>query len=122
MSTIHAKPVKVFSRDLPCTKIDILNCFHGPEGYRPRPTVETRGEIGENAPKYLSKKGYMRTYQRNWVDYQELSETGKRWLEDGIKSLLRREPGELRKIAHLPVGLRQDAPASAPRRILRTKP
>jgi len=119
--TIQAKPVKVFTRDEPCSKVDILNCFHQGGGYTPRAVVETQGEIGVNAPKYLIKQGYMRTFNRNWVDYQELTEAGKRWLEAGLRSLVKRDPTALRKLNGISMGRMLGETTPTVKRITRTK-
>jgi hypothetical protein len=98
-SSIQPKPVRVFDRENPCTKVELFNCFWGKSGWRPRAVIEARGEIGENAPKYLLKKGYARTFQRQFVDWYERSETGKVWLVEGLGGHLKRHPEDWAKLS-----------------------
>ena len=99
-SSIQPKPVRVFDREHPCTKVELFNCFWDPvrKDWRPRAVVEARGEIGDNAPKYLLKKGYARTFGRQFVDWYELSETGKDWLVKGLAAHLKRHPEDWDKL------------------------
>lgn len=121
---VQPKPIKVFSRDEPCSKVDLTNCFFRGGLYVKRATVETQGEIGVNAPKYLLSKGYMRTFTDKWVDYQELTELGRLWLEKGLKSHLQRYPQDRAKLTAVPPGIGLGAsvsPAAAVKRISRTR-
>lgn len=100
MSTIQPKPVRLFTKDNPVTKVELFNCFWHPpsKNWRPRAVIEARGEIGENAPKYLLSKGYARTFGRQFVDWYELSEMGKDWLLKGLASHLKRHPEDWSKL------------------------
>lgn len=92
-------PVKVFTRDNPCTKVDLHNCFVGPDGkYRRRAVVEARAEIGENAPKYLLKQNFAVYRTEKNIDYYELTEAGKAWLKTGLDGHLRRHPDDARHV------------------------
>lgn len=92
------KPVRVFSREHPCTKIELFNCFTGEFGYVRRPVVEARGEIGENAPKYLLQKNYCVYRTDKGIDYYELTQTGEEWLTKGVESHLKRHPDDFAKL------------------------
>lgn len=90
---INAKPVKVFNRDDPCTKVDLHNCFYlGGGTPQPRPVVEARGEIGLNAIKYLKREGYAVEYENEGVDYWELTADGVEWLRKGLARHLELHP------------------------------
>jgi hypothetical protein len=86
------KPVKVFTKDQPCTKLEIHNCFAGPHGYIARPVVEAQGEIGKNAPKHMLSKLYLVYRTVGNIDYYELTRTGTIWLHDGLAAYLKHHP------------------------------
>ncbi len=92
------KPVKVFDRTNPCTKVDLHNCFAGEHGYVRRAVVEAQGEIGVNAPKYLLTKGLAVYRTIGSIDYYELTEQGQRWLHEGLAGHLKRHPDDIRKV------------------------
>lgn len=82
--TITPKPVKVFSREEPCTKVDLFNCFSRGGVYVPRAIVEARGEIGVNAIKYLVKKDLAEITEEGNVAYWVLTDEGETWLSEGL--------------------------------------
>lgn len=93
------KPVKVFTRDNPCTKVDLHNCFASGTGeYVRRPVVEAQGEIGVNSAKYLLKKEYAVYRSEAGVDYYELTAEGEQWLRDGLVSHLKRHLDDMAKV------------------------
>ena len=86
------KEVKTFTRENPCTKIDIHNCFFDGRTFVARPVVETRGEIGLNTPKYLLKNEYATATHERGIDYLSLTQAGKEWLEDGLRRFIALHP------------------------------
>lgn len=95
MSGVEVKEVKVFTRDNPCTKVDLWNCFRPKDNFEPRPVVEARGEIGLNAPKYLLREGYAMAYTMKGIDYYELTTTGQQWLTRGLVKHLEKHPDDI---------------------------
>lgn len=95
---VEVKPIKVFSREEPCTKIDLFNCFRRGGKYVPRPVVETRGEIGENSPKYMLREGYARMLAQRGIDYLVLTEKGEAWLTRGVRRYVEIHPAEAEKL------------------------
>lgn len=91
---IEVKPVRIFTREQPCTKVELYNCFKASKGFVRRPVVETRGEIGINAPKYLRKANYAILLNDEDVDYLVLTMGGQKWLIDGINRHLELHPGD----------------------------
>lgn len=89
---IMPKDVKVFTRDDPCTKVDLFNCFQAPSGYRPRAVVEARGEIGVNAIKYLLREGYAEAFEEAGVSWWKLTRDGEAWLTEGLRRHLELHP------------------------------
>lgn len=106
-------PVKVFTKENPCTKVDIHNCFVGESGkYEQRPVVQARGVIGLNTPKYLIREGYaVYTYDKG-IDYIHLTQNGEHWLRLGLERFLELHP-ERR------VEVRNGKPSSPVRRVAR---
>ena len=90
--------IKIFTRDNPCTKVDLHNCFIGPNGYQRRRVVEAQGEIGLNSPKYLLREGYAVYRSDRGVDYYELTPSGEAWLRDGLERHLKRHPDDRAKV------------------------
>lgn len=83
---------KVFTREQPCTKVEIHNCFYAPGGYKARMVIEARTEIGINVPKYLLREGYAVQELRGGSDYLELTEEGEEWLRTGLARQLELHP------------------------------
>ncbi len=93
------KPVRVFTKENPVTKVELQNCFvHSIDDYCRRPVVEAQGEIGVNAPKYLMKKGYLVYRSDRGIDYYELTDSGKEWLAKGLAAHLARHPDDASKL------------------------
>lgn len=93
------KDVKVFTREDPCTKVDLFNCFTAPSGFRPRAIVEARGEIGVNAIKYLIREGYAEAFSGAGVDWWKLTEEGELWLTEGLRRYLELHPDQVSLVA-----------------------
>lgn len=90
--------IKKFTKDNPCSKIELWNCFRGPSGFRMAPVVEAHSVIGLNAPKYLLRESYATTRASAGVDYYVLSPAGERWLTKGLAAHLKRHPSEARRV------------------------
>lgn len=88
------KPVKVFTREDPCTKVHLTNCFYRGGQFVPRAMVEARGEIGLNAIKYLRREGYATVTTQGDVDVWALTEAGQHWLIAGLKRHLELHPAD----------------------------
>ena len=84
--------VKEFSRDHPCTKLDLWNCFKGIRGWRRVQIDQAHAVIGVNAPKYMKGKGYLNHVESKQTEYYRLTEEGAKWLDKGMRSYLRNHP------------------------------
>lgn len=91
---ITPKPIRVFSREEPCTKVHLYNCFMSTGSPVPRAVVEARGEIGVNSIKYLKRNGYAVEVEREGVDCWELTRDGVEWLEKGLARHLELHPAD----------------------------
>jgi hypothetical protein len=94
VAKINPQPVKVFTREDPCTKVHLFNCFNAPSGFRPRAVVEARGEIGINAIKYLLRQGYAEAFEGAGADWWKLTAEGEQWLTTGLQRHLELHPEE----------------------------
>lgn len=81
--------VAKFTRDAPCTKVHLWNCFGG-EG--PVPVVDAKAIVGENAPKYLLREKYITQTSRAGVDYYSITKDGREWLTTGVRRYLALHP------------------------------
>lgn len=100
---------KVFTKENPCTKVDIHNCFYDPVlgRYQRRAVVEARGVIGLNTPKYLLREGYAVYRSEANVEYYELTPPGVDWLRKGLEAHLQRHPDDRSKLVTMSYGSRR---------------
>ena len=95
---------KHFTRDNPCTKLDIWNAFRGRRGFI-RPQVDTaHAIIGLNAPRYMIASGYLECHDINGVERYVLTAIGINWLMTKFKSYLNNHPLDRSKAKNLPKG------------------
>lgn len=131
---------KVFTRDNPCTKVDLHNCFFRGGRYVNRPVIEAKTEIGENAPKYLIREGLVVLRDIGGVDTYCVTPKGDQWLRTGIVRYLELHPERLKDCTFPPPGVKhaqavakkvaarvvrttaQPPKPAAPRLIRRTRP
>ena len=100
MSTAKITPrePRVFTREEPCTKVHLYNCFMRNGRFVRRAVVEARGDIGLNAIKYLKNKNLAVAYSEGNIDYWELTPDGKEWLEKGLVRHLELHPEDIRLV------------------------
>ena len=92
MTTNLSKAPRVFTREQPCTKIDLHNAFFRGGSYRDTPVVDARAVIGINAPKYLLREGIVIERLSDGVDWYVLTAKGRGWLRTGIIRFLELHP------------------------------
>jgi hypothetical protein len=97
--------VAVFTKDNPCTKIHIWNCFRGQRGFRRAQVDEARAVIGANAPRGMIAQGRLERVSKGNVDYYQLTEAGKKWLYQGMQNYLRNHPDRRPEAQSLPVSM-----------------
>lgn len=87
-------PPAVFTRQHPCTKLHLWNCFRGRRGFLTVPVVQAQALIGVNAPRVMERAGNLtRVVLRN-VDYYRLTPEGEAWLTNGASAYLRNHPSD----------------------------
>lgn len=104
---------KVFTKDDPCTKVDLHNCFYEGGRYVNRPVVEAKAVIGENAPKYLIREEFVVVRTIGNVDYYCLTPEGDEWLRRGILKYLDNHPERFADCTYPPPGYGKGSPAAA---------
>ena len=123
MPLLEVKPVKEFSRDQPCTKVDLWNAFRRGLVFTPRPFGEVRGGVGVNAPKYLRREGYAVMVEKDGIDYLALTDKGRAWLTSGLLRYLELHPEETPKLEQpLPGKMEAKTRAASARMSARTPP
>jgi hypothetical protein len=98
-----SKPeVAVFTRDNPCNKLILWNCFRTRRGFKKIQVDEAKAQIGENAPKNMLKNEYVVVVESRNVEYYQLTEEGKFWLKTGMAGFVKRYPEEAGDAVYLP--------------------
>lgn len=93
------KSAAKFTREAPCTKVDLHLAFWVNGQYRATAVVQAKAVIGDNAPKYMLKKGFLVQSLEGGVDMYTPTETGKNWLRDGLARHLELHPEDAEKVA-----------------------
>lgn len=94
--------VKVFTKDDPCTKLHLWQCFRARRGFRKVELAEAHSQIGVNAPKNMLNRGYAEVVEQRRSEYYQLTDEGKEWLTKGILSYVKRHPEEATEAKYLP--------------------
>lgn len=111
--------VKVFSKDAPCTKLEIWQTFRGPKGFKPNvPVVEAQAIIGANVPRVMEREGRLYRHELRGVEYYSLTDAGEEWLLDGMQRYLKNHPTHAAQADFLPASWGY---SKAPARLRRTR-
>lgn len=86
------KTAAKFTRESPCTKVEIHNAFFNGRDYARRPVVEAKAIIGDNAPKFMLSKGYIEQVLADGVDWYVPTLSGKAWIRSGLSRYLELHP------------------------------
>lgn len=96
--------VKVFTRENPCTKLDIWNCFRARTGFVKVPVVEAQAQIGANVPRVMEREGRLEKAEARGVEYYVLTAEGEEWLSTGFARYLKNHPSHAPQAKFLPSG------------------
>lgn len=100
------KPVpRKFTKQRPCNKKDIWNCFRGPRGFVRVETAQAKSVIGVNAPRVMLGRECLMMETVKSVEYYALTDYGKEWLTKGIVSFIKNHADEVGDIFYLPARL-----------------
>ena len=94
--------VRTFTKEDPCTKLDIWNCFRRREGFAAIQVDAAWSQIGKNAPRVMERNGYLIRANGDNGDYYQLTVEGQEWLEKGFRSFLRNHPHRGKEAKFLP--------------------
>lgn len=112
------KAAKIFTRENPCTKVDLHNCFYSKGAYVNRKLVDAKMVIGDNAPKYLVREGYIEQRLIEGADWYVVTIAGKAWLRAGILRYLQLHPEAITLCNELPAGVEVPPGVTRPRKNL----
>lgn len=94
--------VATFSKDQPCTKIEIWNCFRARTGFRVVPVVEARRMMGRSVPNHLVREGKAEHVTNRRGECLKLTPDGEQWLTEGteryVRNKLKHEPSIVRRL------------------------
>lgn len=93
---------KVFTKENPCTKLDIWNCFRTASGFAGVSVVLAQSIIGKNVPRVMEREGRVVVRERHGEEYYALTEEGKEWLYEGFRRYLKNHPADVAKATCIP--------------------
>lgn len=97
-------PVRLFTKDRPCTKLDIWRCFYHPKAGFVRVQVDTvHAEIGLNAPRGMVAQARLARVESKGVEVYGLTPEGEQWLILGIMAYVKNHPLEASSVGHIPI-------------------
>lgn len=94
---------KVFTRDAPCSKLDLWQCFRSPTGFKRVSVIEAQAQIGVNAPRVMEREARVEKVTVGSIEYYVLTEEGEDWLFHGFAAYLKNHPADAAKAKHVPV-------------------
>ncbi len=101
-----------FTKDRPCSKIEIWNAFYGPGAQRAggvgaTDIVRARAIIGRHVPRALVMASRAHEMEKSGEHLLVLTAVGDEWLKKGIRRYLLNHPERLDEAENLPVRLRK---------------
>lgn len=98
---------KQFSKDHPCTKIELYNCFFGVDSTqddvaRSSDITRAKAIIGRNVPSRLIQAGHAEMTIVGGEQHIALTVEGQAWLLHGTQRYLKNQPERARDIEILP--------------------
>lgn len=102
------KAIREFTKDRPCNKIDIWNCFYGRGASRigrlpSTDMVRARSIIGRHVPTKLTLQGKARLHEEGGEFRITLTPEGVEWLKKGAKRYLMNHPDKLDQMENCPI-------------------
>lgn len=97
--------VKVFTKEQPCTKLDIWNCFRFGNSFGSVQVGIVHSKIGVNVPRVMERNGHLTkqtVVARAGGLHYALTPSGEEWLERGFRSYLRNHPSHVHLATYLP--------------------
>lgn len=100
---------KVFSREAPCTKMHIWNCFRARSGFRIVEKQEARSIVGANAPRVMLKEGRIEEVEHKGKSCLRLTKKGQAWATNGVTAFLRNHPDQKGDVKNTTKAIRTEA-------------
>ncbi|MCK5307112.1 MAG: hypothetical protein KAJ73_00740 [Zetaproteobacteria bacterium] len=97
--------VRKFTKEDPCTKLEIWNCFRSQRGFLQIQIAVAESIIGENVPRFMIKEGRLEWVEEDHIEYYRLTDEGRKWLLRGFANYLKRHPKMKHKANFLPQNL-----------------
>lgn len=94
---------KVFTKDAPCSKFDIWQCFRSTSGFVAVRTVVAQSIIGLNVPRIMEREGRLVREEMGGVEFYALTPEGKAWLMAGFQAYLKNHPAHVALAKALPI-------------------
>ena len=94
--------VKVFTKEAPCTKLEIWNCFRAATGFVRIPVIIAQSHIGANVPRVMEREGRLIISEQRGIEYYVLTEEGVDWLYEGFRRYLKNHPAHVALANNLP--------------------
>ena len=94
--------IAVFTKDNPCSKIEIWNAFRGRRGFKQTEESEVLATIGKNVPRVLVNEGRAERIKTARGDFYRLTPEGQEWLMVGLRRYLRNHPQKVKEVVNLP--------------------
>lgn len=98
--------VRVFSKDNPCSKLDLWKCFYHPKaGFVRVPIAIAHAAIGLNAPRGMMAKARLYRVESNGKEVYGLTPEGEQWLIAGIRAYVKNHPLEEKAVGPIPASV-----------------
>ena len=98
-----------FTKEDPCTKVHIYNCFHSDTdvmdwdgGLKSTNITRAKAIIGINVPRRLVYDGHAEMINVGGQQHIKLTVEGMNWLIHGVKRYLKNQPEKAKDIEQLP--------------------
>ena len=84
--------VRVFTKQDPCNKSHLWECFRGRRGFIQVTLPRAWSIIGKNAPKNMLARGYVEILNTRRGEVYKLTPSGEDWLTKGYENYCKRHP------------------------------
>lgn len=105
---VKAVSIKQFTKDAPCSKVDIWNCFRGHkftlwrDGTHSVDIVWARSVIGRHVPRALVNAGRAEIQEVDGEMHIRTTEVGEEWLVDGTFRYVSNQPERFQELINPP--------------------
>lgn len=83
--------VRAFTKNRPCNKIDIWNCFRNGRRFKAVSVTMARGIIGAHVPNHMIAAGRLERVEIRGTESYRLTPDGEAWLKKGTETYIRNQ-------------------------------